>query len=172
MSFFMSYGLLGSSGIRVSRLGSSRSDGSVVAWGWNFENQCHVPEPNARFVALSAGGALSVALQQDYTPVESPGAPIQRPGGIRIRGLAPNPFNPSTRITFETRLAGMATLTIYDVTGRKVGEENLGLLPAGTHQTRWSGRFANGREAASGLYLFRLESASGESATIKGLLLR
>ena len=36
-----------------------KSDGSVVAWGWNPYGQCDVPEPNGDFVAVAACGVYS-----------------------------------------------------------------------------------------------------------------
>jgi hypothetical protein len=42
-----------------------KSDGSIVAWGWNVYGQCNVPEPNANFIAISAGYGHSLALKSD-----------------------------------------------------------------------------------------------------------
>jgi hypothetical protein len=46
-----------------------KSDGSILAWGGNWNNQCNVPSPNTGFVALAAGGGHSLALQQDSSIV-------------------------------------------------------------------------------------------------------
>ena len=32
-----------------------KSDGTIVAWGWNADGQCDVPEPNEGFVEVAAG---------------------------------------------------------------------------------------------------------------------
>ncbi len=42
-----------------------KSDGSIVAWGWNYYGQCDVPEPNTEFVALAAGYDHSLGLKSD-----------------------------------------------------------------------------------------------------------
>ncbi len=42
-----------------------KSDGSIVAWGWNKSGQCNVPEPNSGFVAIAAGGYHSLGLKSD-----------------------------------------------------------------------------------------------------------
>jgi len=44
---------------------SEGSDGSIVAWGFNEDGQCNVPEPNETFVAVTAGGAHSLGLKAD-----------------------------------------------------------------------------------------------------------
>jgi len=42
-----------------------KSDGSVVAWGYNNYGQCDVPSPNSDFVAISARGDHSLGLKSD-----------------------------------------------------------------------------------------------------------
>jgi len=42
-----------------------KANGSIVAWGRNNDGQCDVPEPNADFVAVAAGGAHSLGLKGD-----------------------------------------------------------------------------------------------------------
>ncbi len=48
---------------------ASKSDGTIVAWGWNDYGQCNVPAPNADFVAVAGGGAHSLGLKSDGTIV-------------------------------------------------------------------------------------------------------
>jgi hypothetical protein len=45
----------------------------------------------------------------------------------------PNPFNPSTTISFTLSAPGMATLSVYSITGRKVRELVSGQMAAGRH---------------------------------------
>jgi hypothetical protein len=43
-----------------------RQDGSIVAWGYNYEGQCNIPSPNSGFIAIAAGYLLhSLGLKQD-----------------------------------------------------------------------------------------------------------
>jgi len=64
----------------------------------------------------------------------------------------PNPFNPTTRLAIRLPEAGTVSLSIYDVTGRKVSTLVDGHLGAGEHTVNWSGQ-----ESASGVYLARLK---------------
>ncbi len=41
----------------------------IVAWGYNEDGQCDVPEPNADFVAAAGGGDHSLGLRSDGTIV-------------------------------------------------------------------------------------------------------
>jgi hypothetical protein len=63
---------------------------------------------------------------------------IASAGEFGIKTVAPNPFNPSTEIIFETIEDGPTTLAIYDIYGRRVetlidGES----LPIGAHMRVW-----------------------------------
>ncbi len=46
-----------------------KSDGTIVAWGWNSWGQCDVPAPNADFVALAAGSGHALGVRSDGTIV-------------------------------------------------------------------------------------------------------
>ena len=83
----------------------------------------------------------------------------------------PNPFNPSTTISFTLPSSGQTSLTVYDITGRKVRELLSGSLPAGAHTAVWDGKDARGIAVSSGVYIARL-SAGKFTATGKMLLVR
>lgn len=68
----------------------------------------------------------------------------------------PNPFNPSTTLSFELAAAGRARLVLFDLQGRRVRTLVDGELPAGPHACVWDGRDDAGRAATSGVYLARL----------------
>ncbi len=75
---------------------------------------------------------------------------------------APNPFNASTIIPFQipANMAGPARLVIYNLTGQIVRVLTDGHLAAGAHVLAWDGRDERGQEAASGVYIYRLEGPS------------
>ena len=84
----------------------------------------------------------------------------------------PNPFNPSTTISFSLPIECAVRLEVYDVSGRLVAKlVNGARLGAGTHDVEWNGRDASGRTAASGIYVYRL-AAGRETISRKMVLLR
>ncbi len=85
--------------------------------------------------------------------------------------LAPNPFNPRTAVAGELEAAAPARLTVHDPRGRLVAVLHDGPLAAGSFALSWDGRDVAGRAAPGGVYLFRLETATGTAGT-KGLLLK
>lgn len=83
----------------------------------------------------------------------------------------PNPFNPSTTISYELPAATPVSLRIYDVAGRLVRTLAGGVAPAGAHTRQWDGRDDRGAAVASGVYILRLE-AGGTALTRKMVLLK
>jgi hypothetical protein len=75
------------------------------------------------------------------------------PPGVRLR-VAPNPFNPATRVRFMVERPGPVDLALFDARGRLVEVLFRGVLPAGVHQVDW-GRRGRARHA-SGVYFVRL----------------
>jgi hypothetical protein len=94
---------------------------------------------------------------------DRPGAPAERFG---LGCNYPNPFNPSTAVTYRLDRPGDAGLVVFDVRGRRVRELVRGWRPAGEYRAEWDGRDGSGLEAAAGVYIGRLESA-GRVKTIK-----
>jgi len=84
-------------------------------------------------------------------------------GGLQVLG-AVSPFSGSTVVRFAQARHGDARLHVYDVAGRHVRTVAAASVPAGERALTWDGRLADGREAGSGVYLFRLE-AGGQVAT-------
>ena len=77
----------------------------------------------------------------------------QKPVDFKLCANYPNPFNPSTMITFYLPRNEYVTLKIYDITGREIETLIKGDAPAGEHRLQWT---AEG--LASGIYLCRMET--------------
>lgn len=78
------------------------------------------------------------------------------PVNFAITGNYPNPFNPSTTISFTLPETGRASLAIYNASGQNIRELVSGTLPAGKHSVVWDGRNQNGSAVSSGVYISRL----------------
>jgi hypothetical protein len=91
-----------------------------------------------------------------------------------VRGLSnsPNPFNPTTTISFELTRPAHATVQIYDVGGARIRSLVSRDLSAGVHQSRWDGTDDQGRPVASGIYFYRLAVDGDIVATRKMTLLK
>lgn len=84
------------------------------------------------------------------------------PMAVTLGQNMPNPFNPSTLISFDLPRRGRAKLDIFDVRGSLVRTLVSGVVEAGRHQRVWQGKDDGGREVSSGVYFYRLETEQGQ----------
>ncbi len=110
--------------------------------------------------ALDAGYAGSAfALEQmigSATGVTEPALPR----AYALRGIAPNPFNPVTTISFDLPQPARVRLSVFNIAGRLVrvliDEERA----SGSHDVIWNGLSDRGQQVASGVYFCRMEAGS------------
>jgi len=81
----------------------------------------------------------------------------------------PNPFNPSTTISYALEYDGPVSLTVYDMLGRRVAMLVDGVQEAGTHSVVWNGTGQSREPVASGLYLYILRA--GNTVVTRKMLL-
>ncbi|RPH94354.1 T9SS C-terminal target domain-containing protein [candidate division KSB1 bacterium] len=75
------------------------------------------------------------------------------PETIALWSPYPNPFNPTTAISFELTSAAHVSLRVFDLLGREVAVLKKGLVAAGTHRVVF-----DGGGLASGIYFARLDA--------------
>ncbi|MCB5228541.1 MAG: S8 family serine peptidase [Candidatus Cloacimonetes bacterium] len=95
------------------------------------------------------------------TPADDPVVPAISTGLI---GNYPNPFNPSTTISFSLQHKAPVEISIYNQKGQKVHQLYNNELPAGEHSLVWNGKDDNGNQAASGVYYYRMKSGTYTSS--------
>jgi parallel beta-helix repeat protein len=84
----------------------------------------------------------------------------------------PNPFNPSTAIRYRVPSPGSrVTLSVYDLSGRRVATLVDAYRSGGEHFAVWRGLDDGGSEVSSGVYFYRLE-VDGTSIERKMVLLK
>ncbi len=83
----------------------------------------------------------------------------------------PNPFNPSTSISFVVPRSSRTRLTVYDVSGALVKTLFDEVVSAGQVTVQWDGTNSTGERVSSGAYFYRLIT-DNKSTTRKMLLLK
>ena len=104
------------------------------------------------------------------TIIESSAMP-SKPRSFHLAQNYPNPFNHSTHISFTLQQPAAVSLQVFNTHGQPVATLVEGTRPAGTYQTAWDGRDAQGQAVSSGTYIVRLQAA-GQQATRKMLLVQ
>jgi len=76
----------------------------------------------------------------------------------------PNPFNPTTKITYSIKEEGLVTLKVYDILGKEVATIVNENKPEGNYEAEF-----NASELPSGMYIYKIQS--GNFSEVKKMLL-
>ena len=108
-------------------------------------------------------GNITTANDDDHLP---------SPNGFKLIQNHPNPFNPSTYISFEiTDASKDYSLDIYNIKGQLVKTLHQGKLDIGRHSLVWDGHDKHNNLVASGVYFYRLNDGL-KSQSRKMLLMK
>jgi hypothetical protein len=176
---------LGSPSFTMTLENTARSDTALVEVGESgYLLQVDLPG--------GIGSMYSATLQRDATMLVheqmsvavlgrdgTPGNTIEGPGheGIATPPQAlitetrayPNPFNPAVTIEYDLERRARASVTVFDVTGRRIRAlQPERVRAAGTHRVVWDGRDSNGTGVATGAYFYvvRAEGARRSGALV------
>jgi len=124
---------------------------------------------------------ITLNLETDYgyqyeidLPFEISGVDIENDifysSDIKLNAY-PNPFNPSTTISFSLLNEQNIELTIYNLKGQKVKTLYSGTADVGEHTMIWEGKNESDQEVSSGIYIYQLRYGS-HSSTRKMVLMK
>jgi hypothetical protein len=138
------------------------TSGNVV-WlaGWTYSPWLPI-SPDALFQRRSSSFLLRLDFSDQSVPNENRD---EIPEHLEL-SCFPNPFNPSTTISFSLPKPSSVNLQIFDILGRIVYAVECGRLSAGTYHHTF-----DASDLASGVYFARLKT-SAEIRTTKLLLVR
>ena len=133
-------------------------------------------------VALSGPSVLVGARLNDNQSQDDGAAYFNSPGllsGVQSSKIIPkkfalfqnypNPFNPTTTINYDLPKSTWVNISVFDVLGRKVSTLVDKEQPAGHQSLVWSGLDFSGASAASGIYIYQIETE--EFSASKSMLL-
>lgn len=123
---------------------------------WDTQLPTAVPTFEYRLKQIDFDGTF------EYSNVVS--VAVAAPEALVLHENYPNPFNPSTTISYDLPVEGSVKLTVFDMQGREMQVLVDGRQAAGQHEVVFdASRFA------SGMYLYQLES--GSKKQVKQMLL-
>lgn len=147
-----------------------------VTGGWQFWEDMDIPPVwlNAGEQVMHVafyGGQFNlnriVITNADATDTELQ----QLPDQFVMHQNFPNPFNPSTRLSFGLPEDMVISLVIFDLQGRVVKTLQEGSQNAGWYQQEWNGLSDAGVQVPTGIYFAKL-SAGSHSQMVKMLYLK
>jgi len=151
----------GSTVLLVNRADSAPSRPSEIALA--------VQWPNGFTTNYSMTDLRKVAVNNLYEPSSMPSSKMVPPhtsGTLTRATVSPNPFNPTTTISFDLPQPSNVELRVYDLMGREVATLLNGSQEAGNHRVTF-----DARALPSGLYFSRL-TVSGTSSLTRMLLMK
>ena len=110
-------------------------------------------------------------MQYTFYPEEQDQNTTPVSGNIVMHSNHPNPFNPSTTISFDLAQASNISVIVYNIKGQKVRTLLNEYRENGTHSIYWNGTDNSNKSVASGLYFYKLTSGK-DTVTHKMLLLK
>jgi len=148
-------------------------DGLWIALGgaglqvWNLGD---VTAPRLAASITDQGRIDALAVSGDHVVASAPfrgllwlgrlttATPDLAPVAASLAQNQPNPFNPSTSISYTMPRDGMVRLTVHDLRGRLVRTLVDGSRAEGRQSAVWNGRNEAGAAVASGVYVYRLQA--------------
>ena len=96
--------------------------------------------------------------------------PAERPQPFSLRQNRPNPFNPSTTISYAVsgKVPVGLKLEIFNLRGQMVKLLADKVQPPGEYRVSWDGKNARGREVPSGVYFYKLKA--GKNTCVKKMV--
>jgi hypothetical protein len=109
---------------------------------------------------------IPVTLTVGYVNTEQEILPVV----TKLQGNYPNPFNPTTTISFSVaQTSSFVNLEVFNIKGQKVKKLVDEILPAGQHSVTWNGKDENGKSVASGVYFYKMKA--GQYTSTKKMIL-
>ncbi len=139
---------------------------SVIGQAWQFQLVFGSDQSVTGQGVFVDGFTLAEQLHPS-TPVNDEPVPAV---AVATLSAHPNPFNPQTTIGWALPRASRIDLRIYDPRGRLIADLLRAEPVPATGQVTWSGDGLDGRPAASGVYLVRLQADDGMTATQRVVL--
>jgi hypothetical protein len=93
------------------------------------------------------------------------------PARFALYQNSPNPFNPTTKLSYDLPKAGDVKISVYNVLGQQVRTLVDGYNEAGSYDVIWNGKDNSGAQVASGMYFYRINTVEFNE-TKKMLLLK
>ncbi len=131
-------------------------------------------------IALDPDGSLWIATNNGVSHYTGKTAVERKNKDAFVKSFSlidnhPNPFNPTTTITYDLASFAHVQLAVVNIRGERVKMLVNTNRSSGRHQTTWNGRLANGQAAPTGIYLAVLDIVSDKGMmrdSIKMLLVR
>ena len=155
----------------IAKIGSSGTPFGVGTY-WEFTAQSNgslyfgvndgtLSDNEGFFTAIVAVNTQIVAVENNN--------PIPPPEQYNLNQNYPNPFTPSTTITYSVQTSGLVKLKIYNNLGQLIRTLVDGQMTLGEYTIVWDGMSDNGSSVSAGTYYYQLQV--GEYTAAKQMIM-
>jgi len=119
--------------------------------------------PVNRFLTITEGAGITTAVNQNHTvPLTNFALHQNYPNPFWSEATSPAPSggNPATTIQYNVPKSTHVILNVYNLVGKKLLTLVNQFQAAGTYAITWDGRDAQGQALSSGIYLYKIETAT------------
>jgi PKD repeat protein len=169
IAHFEAYPLSGYAPLTVQFHDTYQIDRFMWEWDFNLDGSIDSNEP-APTHTYTTPGVYSVRLivndgefigtKINYITVLDPDLNENEKTEIPVQNALfsnyPNPFNPTTSISFSIERDGFVSLDIYNIRGQKIKSLVSENKATGNHSVVWNGTDESGRNVGSGIYFYRI----------------
>jgi len=124
------------------------------------------PSGARNLVTAPTSNQVITVIENTHVPVLPPAPEV--PFRMTLRGPTPNPFRGGTTMVLELTQPARVSVSIYDVSGRKVRSLIDRVMSAGIQYVGWDGTDDLGRHAGRGLYFYRAQA--GDRTEVRKLM--
>ena len=117
---------------------------------WDFDNIWSITENNNGYPFLSGFDY--------YTTVQDDVIGIDNDLITKLYSAYPNPFNPSTTISFDLDSKSLVTIDLFNVKGQKIKTLLNQTMKSGHHKITWEGTDSNNKKVSSGVYFYKMQT--------------
>jgi PKD repeat protein len=115
-----------------------------------------------QLIASGSGGQDTLTVPAMIHVGSASGIDPERliPVSFHFHPLTPNPFNPSTKISFDLPKSAQVFLTVYDLRGHRITVLKNEFMTSGFYSLTWDGTDEAGRTVPSGMYIITLNTGT------------
>ena len=122
---------------------------TYTAIGWIFPTDWNInPTINNGYPYLNYADSVSTA---------DPTSTVSNIGAV-LHAAYPNPFNPSTTISFDVHSSERISINIYNVKGQLVKNICNQMYNKGYHSIIWNGKDNKGIQCGTGVYFYKMQA--------------
>jgi hypothetical protein len=149
---------------------------SQYSWQAPFEHNLQqialqFAQDKIHLLAQEAETAATYYLQGDWNGILPTGDQPAPQLTYRLENY-PNPFNPTTTISFQANEAENVAIEIYNIKGQLVRNIAIENQPYQINQVVWNGKDQSGKAVGSGVYMYRLLADDKNVLSNKMLLMK